>query len=561
MRMKWIYFLLVAIPAMAGRMGPGVPLPGWDWERANPSRPSPWTSEIAGYYYINDLTGTDSGRTYGHPGAPRTTIPATLPAGSYVEVASTYANQSGGVCFVKTTGTTNAWSANSDGPVFITTCPTNQAVFTVPCIWNGTNGFADHLHFANTTGNSLRFGSGSTLLRTWQMVVRHCLVMGDGVNDHSGFATAGLDETERANNVVFYGNMVTNITIMDSPDDLDRMAFSTSAYASNVWVFSNRWSRADGSRAGASDVGINPEFTRNVYFSSNYVWNMRQQGMAIKYGLNCLFAWNTITDVVSSAASPGKCIGGQYNPTNWWTVGNNLSGARYPIFMGSGDSGSRPIYHIGNIITLSRMEDPEEPHGGGTSDETGMQFNAGYVMHIYFNTFYDCVAGLGHDVAGGNPIYIENNIFYPNYASGAFILRFASAASNPVIRNNVIYDDSTFRVIIGGTTYTTLSSMENGTTRTGNIHANPLFVNASTHDFHLQSSSPAIRTGLTTNQMQVDIFARYAECFGEAAANEVRFHFGHDGLIDIGALEFISIPNFNAVPAAGKLSIVPSVGL
>jgi hypothetical protein len=315
------------------------------------------------------------------------------------------------------------------------------------------------------------------------------------------------------------------------------MAFSTSAYASNVWVFSNRWSRADGARAGASDIGLNPEFTRNVYYVSNYVWGMRQQGMAIKYGMNCLFAWNTITDVVSSAASPGKCIGGQYNPTNWWVVGNRIGGARYPMFMGSGDSGTRPIYVIGNIFTDARLEDPEEPYDPDPSSESAAQYNSGYVMHFLFNTIHDCVAGIGHDSAGGNTIYIENNIIYPNYVTDAHMIRFENGAG-AIIKNNVFFDDSSpFLVISGGTTWSTVGAMENGTTRTGNTFSNPLFVSSSGHDFRLQAGSPALGFGLSTNEMTVDIFSRYTSHFGEAAAAELRDYFERDpGVFDAGAL-------------------------
>src|SRR5688572_7437537 len=123
---KTLLFLLSVLSAAAGTMGIGIPEPPWDWRRATPARPSPWTEEVPGYYYINDITGSDSGRTYGHPGAPRSTIPSILPPGSYVEVAQTYANTKGGTCFIKGIGTTNKWAANSDGPVFVTSCPTNQ---------------------------------------------------------------------------------------------------------------------------------------------------------------------------------------------------------------------------------------------------------------------------------------------------------------------------------------------------------------------------------------------------------------------------------------------------
>lgn len=71
----------------------GIPDPEPYWEGTQsplddppPARPSPWSSEVPGYYYVNNETGTDSARPYGTPSAPRATIPTTLGAGSYVEV-------------------------------------------------------------------------------------------------------------------------------------------------------------------------------------------------------------------------------------------------------------------------------------------------------------------------------------------------------------------------------------------------------------------------------------------------------------------------------------------
>ena len=78
----------------------GIPIPFTgtvSWDDATPTRPSTWTSDSAGYYYINAQTGTDTARTYGNPTAPRRTIPSPVPAGSYIEVEDDFDILNGGV--------------------------------------------------------------------------------------------------------------------------------------------------------------------------------------------------------------------------------------------------------------------------------------------------------------------------------------------------------------------------------------------------------------------------------------------------------------------------------
>src|SRR6185312_14373961 len=46
--------------------------------------------------------------------------------------------------------------------------------------------------------------------------------------------------------------------------------------------------------------------------------------------------------------------------------------------------------------------------------------------------------------------------------------------------------------------------LQNGLTDSGTVYSNPMFVNASAHDYHLQSGSPAINTGTTNGAPSTD---------------------------------------------------------
>src|SRR5471032_1854660 len=70
----------------------GIPAPSFGVNDVAPASPSPWTTAVPGFYYVN-ATGTgatDSNNPYGTPAKPRVTIPTVLPAGAVVELHGTY---------------------------------------------------------------------------------------------------------------------------------------------------------------------------------------------------------------------------------------------------------------------------------------------------------------------------------------------------------------------------------------------------------------------------------------------------------------------------------------
>lgn len=64
----------------------GVPTAWIAPDAVSPGRPVDWSSEVPGYYFIDYSAGTNTGRTYGTPTAPRKTIPSTFGPGTYYEV-------------------------------------------------------------------------------------------------------------------------------------------------------------------------------------------------------------------------------------------------------------------------------------------------------------------------------------------------------------------------------------------------------------------------------------------------------------------------------------------
>lgn len=86
---------------------------------------------------------------------------------------------------------------------------------------------------------------------------------------------------------------------------------------------------------------------------------------------------------------------------------------------------------------------------------------------------------------------IYNNVFYGNAHRGIAI---DSGSVGTIIRNNISF----------GNNQTAIANFSSTTTLSHNLTTNPLFVNPSTFDFHLQSGSPAINAGTTIATFNTD---------------------------------------------------------
>lgn len=118
-------------------------------------------------------------------------------------------------------------------------------------------------------------------------------------------------------------------------------------------------------------------------------------------------------------------------------------------------------------------------------------WHAARFVDIVNNTVDNCrdcniLVGSGDSGVGpgtGDNCNVHNNISI-NSAFG--ILESGQTGTNNTYVNNIVRNN------------TTNTQFQNGNTASGTITSDPLFVNAGTHDYHLQSGSPAINAGSTT---------------------------------------------------------------
>ena len=391
------------------KMPVGIPNTTLDFQQEMPTRPSDWSVEVPGYYYIDYQNGAKN-QAYGTPSAPRKMIPSPAPAGSYIEIAGEYTQG-----FTKKSnrmytfnGTDDAWSAGVAGPVWITEAKDiDGAISLVGFQMQGSNIFISNLDFIN--GAKIQVSSASKGYQAENVVIRNVDVSGGGLS------VVG-DATAPVNNIIIYNSKFHDFGDIYSETDEDAHLVSIGAYISNLWLLDNLLHTASG--AGVQVLGANERgTTNNIYVGNNEVYDVRQSGLWVKSGTNVVFSSNTIRNVISTPWSPSKGMGAQYLPDELWMINNHVSGVEYGIRIASttGVSWTQKIYAIGNIIHNVRTLQ-EGSKVGPISNTSSWQSAA---IHI----------------AGSHEQYIYNNLIFdaPNGID-------SSSPKKTVIKNNIILD-------------------------------------------------------------------------------------------------------------------------
>jgi hypothetical protein len=105
----------------------------------------------------------------------------------------------------------------------------------------------------------------------------------------------------------------------------------------------------------------------------------------------------------------------------------------------------------------------------------------------YNNVIYNTYGGI---MPNGPNTRVYNNTIYGTTEACIIV---GGSSENSIIRNNICYQTG------GG-----IDDGGSGTVQSNNLTANPLFLNAASGDFHLQSGSPAIDQGLTLSTVHND---------------------------------------------------------
>lgn len=544
--LRSIALLLILGPvlqmARAYTMPPGLPDSWIDPDVTPPARPADWSAAVPGYYYVNNDTGTDSGRTYGTPSAPRATIPNPMPAGSYVEVHGTYDVSVGGSVTVRGSGTGDTWAANSAGPCWVVGIDGDKPTFTTSkMLLRGSYVYVYNVVSSGiTSGAVVQVGSSSAGFDADHIAVLRCDISGTDTSG-TGVAVAGHSTSPAGNVMIAYNSIHDHGPSYDI--DQDSHMVNVASYASNVWILSNTLQNSAGSGMQFGPSSPGPQY---VYVGNNSVNNSRQSGIWCKYGTDVIVSKNTVHDVkdrcVGVDTSPSKGMGAQYGPVRVWWLFNHVYNCRYGINVVSTDSSNSvgEYYAIGNLIrdcNIANSACYSYPNGTDSWGMCAIHLHGGSTRVLANNTISNCSSGIQISRAGANQAYVEGNIIDRVSHANGYFLFWEGTTSKLTFRNNLMYSPAGFPYNDNGVTYASLSAYQTAESNgTDCLESGPLFTNSATNDYTLQSGSPAIGAGILPAALAT-FFGYYGRSISTDISGASR---PQNTTWDIGAYEFTS---------------------
>ncbi|MBF0563804.1 MAG: right-handed parallel beta-helix repeat-containing protein [Nitrospirae bacterium] len=274
----------------------------------------------------------------------------------------------------------------------------------------------------------------------------------------------------------------------------------------------------------------------NIILTNNYTYNSVSSGIGIWGGSNVTIDNNEVELACNDGAEESITIAGTYN----FEVMNNLvhdggpgdyGGEGIDVKSGSHDGTihDNTVYNINAVciyidayakhtynigVYNNEVFNCSTDGFGIASEEGGLLENVSLYNNLSYNNT-SCGINMGNygvvSVQPLNNIAIYNNTLYKNgkqtFGGGIYISN--PNAQNVVVRNNIVSGNYTFQIVKAqavGDTVTIDNNLVNGfrgytgeTYGTNSITGDPMFVNASVYDLHLQTSSPAIGAASTLN--------------------------------------------------------------
>lgn len=471
----------------------------WPYNPMNlavPSRPGDWSSEVAGYYFIDNASGTDLGRVYGTPAAPRKTLPNPIPVGSRVEISGIYSEVAAGIIPIVAAGNGNSWVANTDGPVFVVTDPVSQGVLAGgKAVLAGTHLIIDGVNSIHR----IQFASGNPTYAGNHLTYRNADVDGS-VASVEGTAVAMTSDTD--GDPKLHHACLYNVSIHDFgptvPDfDRDYQGLAISDHCEDLYVLDNHIYNMAGSGVAVAVNASNLVPATRVWVAGNLIHNCWQSGVWVKNGVDVVFSQNIIHDIIETPWSPSKAMGGQYFPEYVWYIFNTVYNVRYGFRAASTTgTGNAYMHVIGNIFYDIGLGIPPLNSPWNTCT---VQFHGGRFRYFIDNTCVRVMSGLHvSNTTNTNTTEFHGNIIADiTHENGHHFYSETTQQSGSVLTNNQYYDDTALRLRNGysGGSESDLAAWKAATGNSvGDQDGDPLFVDSANNDFSLNFGSPCVNS-------------------------------------------------------------------
>ncbi len=429
-----------------------------------------------------------------------------------------------------------------------------SSLFFVPVVNAST-------YYVATNGSDTNPGTLSSPWRTINKAA-NTLVAGDSVNIRAGTYKEQVTPKNSGNassGFITYAAYPNETVTVDASNGLN-------AAWSGVFNISNRsYIQISGLRIiNSPGFGVFLSSSNNMRILNNYISNISNAGILVDHsdtitldgnevgfassggdqnnGIQESVSLNHATNYIVSNNSVHdggmEGIDAKVGSSNGKIFGNTVYNmARVGIYVDAWDTSITNVEIYKNTVSNSR------PVASGAAED-GIRIGAEHGstvsnVKIYNNTLHN-LSGSGVTLANytesGYPepkfsnISMYNNTIYNagtkagNSWGGGGIDVQTSSNTGITIRNNILSKAGSFNVAASSGSTVSNNLFDAGSTSgTSAVQGNPAFMNVAKADFHLQATSPAINTGITTGAPTVD-FDQQARPQG--------------GQVDIGAFEY-----------------------
>ena len=288
-----------------------------------------------------------------------------------------------------------------------------------------------------------------------------------------------------------------------------------------------------------NNAGILIDTANHIVIENNYIYNTVSSGIGLWNSSYVKVSGNEVQLCCNDGEQECISIGGSNN----FEISNNhvhhggpgTHGAEGICVKDGSNNGSvygNHIHHMNRVglyfdawdkhtynITAYRNNIHDNSDGIAIASEMAglLEYVSVYNNIVYNNAYRGLVFGEWGGPVTSHPttnIKITNNTFYGNGATwGGGISVDNPDAQNIDIRNNITSQNTSFTIVVNVPVtnlviaYNLIDGFQNepGETRgTNYVEGNPLFVNPSGADFHLQLNSPAIDSGSSINAPATD---------------------------------------------------------
>ena len=361
------------------------------------------------------------------------------------------------------------------------------------------------------------------------VAVRDCEFIGNGIDTGAGACCSyGTAFATQLSDLVWFRNKLHAFGDWTALVENDKHGFSGGVNATRIWHLDNEVYQCGGD-ALQSGHGFNQDTnpTTQLYIGGNTFYECGENGIDIKQVHDLVISTNNLHDFPTDIDS-GQAMVLHYGPTsspptgcfNAWVINNWIHDTNIGITQ-SANRDTNPNFFIGNVFeNITGAAVSHTLSGGGAS-------------RSFHNTIYNC--GVGNDFTSQiTSLAIGGNIVM----TATFHLRVDADPDTRTAVNELHYQSgSNLAISWEGTTYTSVAAwIAATTTGDGSLQDDPLFTNAGSHDFTLQTGSPAIDVGVDMSSYET----LFQASFGVTLLKDRAVTARPNGVWDMGAYEYVA---------------------